>query len=184
MTLILTPTFCTVSFSFSSLLVFQGEMESVTLKSCVRKTTDMLDRRFCLELDITDRYIIASYIVFQNHEMIPSEGLTVLHWHSYLIRKYPPGWLAGIQCKIFSWFLSEAARQHRSVASTVTFHINSKQIFASRKTVWFVFEWCSCTLLSCISNFRADFMWKFQVCTFIQSGMSRWVDSHLVPSWL
>uniref|UniRef100_A0A3Q3VZC3 Rho GTPase-activating protein 10 n=1 Tax=Mola mola TaxID=94237 RepID=A0A3Q3VZC3_MOLML len=32
-----------------------GEMESVTLKSCVRKTTDMLDRRFCLELDITDR---------------------------------------------------------------------------------------------------------------------------------
>ncbi|XP_049900963.1 rho GTPase-activating protein 10 isoform X2 [Epinephelus moara] len=33
----------------------QGEMESVTLKSCLRKTTDMLDRRFCLELDITDR---------------------------------------------------------------------------------------------------------------------------------
>ncbi|XP_060913148.1 rho GTPase-activating protein 10 isoform X1 [Labrus mixtus] len=32
-----------------------GEKESVTLKSCVRKTTDMLDRRFCLELDITDR---------------------------------------------------------------------------------------------------------------------------------
>uniref|UniRef100_A0A8C4HI71 Rho GTPase activating protein 10 n=1 Tax=Dicentrarchus labrax TaxID=13489 RepID=A0A8C4HI71_DICLA len=32
-----------------------GEIESVTLKSCVRKTTDMLDRRFCLELDITDR---------------------------------------------------------------------------------------------------------------------------------
>ncbi|XP_008418547.1 rho GTPase-activating protein 10 [Poecilia reticulata] len=32
-----------------------GEMESVTLKSCVRKTTDMWDRRFCLELDITDR---------------------------------------------------------------------------------------------------------------------------------
>uniref|UniRef100_A0A3Q2XVG3 Rho GTPase-activating protein 10 n=1 Tax=Hippocampus comes TaxID=109280 RepID=A0A3Q2XVG3_HIPCM len=32
-----------------------GETESVTLKSCVRKTTDMLDRRFCLELDITDR---------------------------------------------------------------------------------------------------------------------------------
>ncbi|XP_061778866.1 rho GTPase-activating protein 10 isoform X2 [Nerophis lumbriciformis] len=32
-----------------------GEMESVTLKSCLRKTTDMLDRRFCLELDITDR---------------------------------------------------------------------------------------------------------------------------------
>uniref|UniRef100_A0A8C6WST5 Rho GTPase-activating protein 10 n=1 Tax=Neogobius melanostomus TaxID=47308 RepID=A0A8C6WST5_9GOBI len=32
-----------------------GETESITLKSCVRKTTDMLDRRFCLELDITDR---------------------------------------------------------------------------------------------------------------------------------
>ncbi|PWA30749.1 hypothetical protein CCH79_00009207 [Gambusia affinis] len=32
-----------------------GETESVTLKSCVRKTTDILDRRFCLELDITDR---------------------------------------------------------------------------------------------------------------------------------
>ncbi|XP_077574994.1 rho GTPase-activating protein 10 isoform X2 [Stigmatopora nigra] len=32
-----------------------GETESVTLRSCVRKTTDMLDRRFCLELDITDR---------------------------------------------------------------------------------------------------------------------------------
>ncbi|CAL1601043.1 unnamed protein product [Knipowitschia caucasica] len=32
-----------------------GETESVTLKSCVRKTTDMLDKRFCLELDITDR---------------------------------------------------------------------------------------------------------------------------------
>ncbi|KAM3624099.1 uncharacterized protein V6R79_018857 [Siganus canaliculatus] len=31
-----------------------GETESVTLKSCLRKTTDMLDRRFCLELD-TDR---------------------------------------------------------------------------------------------------------------------------------
>lgn len=37
--------------------LFQGETESVTLKSCVRKTTDMLDRRFCLDLDITDRYI-------------------------------------------------------------------------------------------------------------------------------
>ncbi|CAL8331370.1 unnamed protein product [Lota lota] len=32
-----------------------GETESVTLKSCVRKTTDVLDRRFCLDLDITDR---------------------------------------------------------------------------------------------------------------------------------
>uniref|UniRef100_A0A667XU71 Rho GTPase activating protein 10 n=1 Tax=Myripristis murdjan TaxID=586833 RepID=A0A667XU71_9TELE len=32
-----------------------GETESVTLKSCVRKTTDTLDRRFCLDLDITDR---------------------------------------------------------------------------------------------------------------------------------
>ncbi|XP_072240994.1 rho GTPase-activating protein 10 isoform X1 [Leuresthes tenuis] len=32
-----------------------GETESVTLKSCLRKTTDSLDRRFCLDLDITDR---------------------------------------------------------------------------------------------------------------------------------
>ncbi|XP_036430809.1 rho GTPase-activating protein 10 isoform X3 [Colossoma macropomum] len=32
-----------------------GEMESVTLKSCVRKTTDTLDRRFCLDIEITDR---------------------------------------------------------------------------------------------------------------------------------
>ncbi|KAM8841963.1 rho GTPase-activating protein 10 [Synchiropus picturatus] len=32
-----------------------GESESVMLKSCVRKTTDVLDRRFCLDLDITDR---------------------------------------------------------------------------------------------------------------------------------
>uniref|UniRef100_A0A672G0L6 Rho GTPase activating protein 10 n=1 Tax=Salarias fasciatus TaxID=181472 RepID=A0A672G0L6_SALFA len=32
-----------------------GETESVTLKSCLRKTTDTLDRRFCLDLDITDR---------------------------------------------------------------------------------------------------------------------------------
>ncbi|XP_015257744.1 PREDICTED: rho GTPase-activating protein 10 isoform X1 [Cyprinodon variegatus] len=32
-----------------------GETESVTLKSCVRKPTDMLDRRFCFDLDITDR---------------------------------------------------------------------------------------------------------------------------------
>ncbi|KAM6972805.1 rho GTPase-activating protein 10 isoform 2-T2 [Aplochiton taeniatus] len=32
-----------------------GEKESVTLKSCVRKTTDMLDRRFCLDIEITDR---------------------------------------------------------------------------------------------------------------------------------
>ncbi|KAM9770794.1 rho GTPase-activating protein 10 isoform 1-T1 [Menidia menidia] len=32
-----------------------GETESVTLKSCVRKTTDSLDRRFCFDLDITDR---------------------------------------------------------------------------------------------------------------------------------
>ncbi|XP_076003744.1 rho GTPase-activating protein 10 isoform X1 [Genypterus blacodes] len=31
-----------------------GETESVTLKSCILKTTDMLDRRFCLDLD-TDR---------------------------------------------------------------------------------------------------------------------------------
>ncbi|MEQ2245422.1 Rho GTPase activating protein 10 [Ilyodon furcidens] len=40
-----------------------GEMESVTLKSCVRKTTDMLDRRFCLDLDITDRYDISCLIL-------------------------------------------------------------------------------------------------------------------------
>uniref|UniRef100_A0A3B3T6L2 Rho GTPase-activating protein 10 n=1 Tax=Paramormyrops kingsleyae TaxID=1676925 RepID=A0A3B3T6L2_9TELE len=32
-----------------------GETESVTLKSCLRKTTDVLDRRFCLDLEITDR---------------------------------------------------------------------------------------------------------------------------------
>uniref|UniRef100_A0A6Q2YGY6 Rho GTPase activating protein 10 n=1 Tax=Esox lucius TaxID=8010 RepID=A0A6Q2YGY6_ESOLU len=32
-----------------------GETESVTLKSCVRKSTDALDRRFCLDIEITDR---------------------------------------------------------------------------------------------------------------------------------
>ncbi|XP_047668507.1 rho GTPase-activating protein 10 isoform X2 [Tachysurus fulvidraco] len=32
-----------------------GENESVTLKACVRKTTDTLDRRFCLDIEITDR---------------------------------------------------------------------------------------------------------------------------------
>uniref|UniRef100_A0A8C1NP91 Rho GTPase activating protein 10 n=1 Tax=Cyprinus carpio TaxID=7962 RepID=A0A8C1NP91_CYPCA len=32
-----------------------GETESVTIKSCVRKTTDTLDRRFCLDIEITDR---------------------------------------------------------------------------------------------------------------------------------
>ncbi|XP_030643899.1 rho GTPase-activating protein 10 [Chanos chanos] len=32
-----------------------GENESVTLKSCVRKTTDALDRRFCLDIEIVDR---------------------------------------------------------------------------------------------------------------------------------
>ncbi|KAJ8000663.1 hypothetical protein DPEC_G00182700 [Dallia pectoralis] len=32
-----------------------GETESVTLKSCVRKFTDTLDRRFCLDIEITDR---------------------------------------------------------------------------------------------------------------------------------
>ncbi|XP_063074292.1 rho GTPase-activating protein 10 isoform X2 [Engraulis encrasicolus] len=32
-----------------------GETESVMLKSCLRKTTDTLDRRFCLDLEITDR---------------------------------------------------------------------------------------------------------------------------------
>lgn len=35
----------------------QGETESVTIKSCVRKTTDTLDRRFCLDIEITDRYV-------------------------------------------------------------------------------------------------------------------------------
>uniref|UniRef100_A0AAQ5Y0C2 Rho GTPase activating protein 10 n=1 Tax=Amphiprion ocellaris TaxID=80972 RepID=A0AAQ5Y0C2_AMPOC len=39
-----------------------GEKESITLKSCLRKTTDMLDRRFCLDLDITDRYIITPFL--------------------------------------------------------------------------------------------------------------------------
>uniref|UniRef100_A0AAY4A343 Rho GTPase-activating protein 10 n=1 Tax=Denticeps clupeoides TaxID=299321 RepID=A0AAY4A343_9TELE len=32
-----------------------GETESVMLKSCVRKTTDVLDRRFCLDIETTDR---------------------------------------------------------------------------------------------------------------------------------
>ncbi|XP_030596531.1 rho GTPase-activating protein 10 isoform X1 [Archocentrus centrarchus] len=32
-----------------------GETESITLKSCVLKMADVLDRRFCLDLDITDR---------------------------------------------------------------------------------------------------------------------------------
>ncbi|XP_016145680.1 rho GTPase-activating protein 10-like [Sinocyclocheilus grahami] len=32
-----------------------GETESVTIKSRVRKTTDTLDRRFCLDIEITDR---------------------------------------------------------------------------------------------------------------------------------
>ncbi|XP_066574546.1 rho GTPase-activating protein 10 [Amia ocellicauda] len=32
-----------------------GEPESVTLKSCTRKTTDMIDRRFCLEIEVADR---------------------------------------------------------------------------------------------------------------------------------
>uniref|UniRef100_A0A673W2X0 Rho GTPase activating protein 10 n=1 Tax=Salmo trutta TaxID=8032 RepID=A0A673W2X0_SALTR len=46
-----------------------GETESVTLKSCVRKTTDMLDRRFCLDIEITDRYVVASHytIALLNH---------------------------------------------------------------------------------------------------------------------
>lgn len=34
-----------------------GETESVTIKSCVRKTTDALDRRFCLDIELTDRPI-------------------------------------------------------------------------------------------------------------------------------
>ncbi|KAI7811528.1 rho GTPase-activating protein 10 [Triplophysa rosa] len=32
-----------------------GESDSVTLKACIRKTTDTLDRRFCLDIEITDR---------------------------------------------------------------------------------------------------------------------------------
>ncbi|KAJ8271854.1 hypothetical protein COCON_G00107130 [Conger conger] len=32
-----------------------GETESVTLKSCIRKMNDMLDRRFCFDIEITDR---------------------------------------------------------------------------------------------------------------------------------
>lgn len=32
-----------------------GETDSVTLKSCIRKTTDTLDRRFCFDIEITDR---------------------------------------------------------------------------------------------------------------------------------
>ncbi|XP_035272441.1 rho GTPase-activating protein 10-like isoform X1 [Anguilla anguilla] len=32
-----------------------GETESVTLKSCIRKSNDMLDRRFCFDIEITDR---------------------------------------------------------------------------------------------------------------------------------
>ncbi|KAI1887451.1 hypothetical protein AGOR_G00190430 [Albula goreensis] len=32
-----------------------GETESVTLKSCIRKSTDMIDRRFCFDIEITDR---------------------------------------------------------------------------------------------------------------------------------
>uniref|UniRef100_A0A8C7PJ77 Rho GTPase activating protein 10 n=1 Tax=Oncorhynchus mykiss TaxID=8022 RepID=A0A8C7PJ77_ONCMY len=46
-----------------------GETESVTLKSCVRKTTDMLDRRFCLDIEITDRYVVTSHytITLLNH---------------------------------------------------------------------------------------------------------------------
>uniref|UniRef100_A0A673I6U1 Rho GTPase-activating protein 10-like n=1 Tax=Sinocyclocheilus rhinocerous TaxID=307959 RepID=A0A673I6U1_9TELE len=31
--------------------------DSVTIKSCIRKTTDTLDRRFCLDIEITDRPI-------------------------------------------------------------------------------------------------------------------------------
>uniref|UniRef100_A0A673I3Q6 Rho GTPase-activating protein 10-like n=1 Tax=Sinocyclocheilus rhinocerous TaxID=307959 RepID=A0A673I3Q6_9TELE len=34
-----------------------GETDSVTIKSCIRKTTDTLDRRFCLDIEITDRPI-------------------------------------------------------------------------------------------------------------------------------
>ncbi|XP_062372463.1 rho GTPase-activating protein 10 isoform X1 [Sardina pilchardus] len=32
-----------------------GETESVMLKTCLRKTTDTVDRRFCLDLEVTDR---------------------------------------------------------------------------------------------------------------------------------
>lgn len=58
----------------SSQLIFffllQGETESVTLKSCVRKTTDMLDRRFCLELDITDRYVTTVPLMHAAHVFV------------------------------------------------------------------------------------------------------------------
>lgn len=67
--------FCHV-FSFLNnqpyfdVFLFQGETESITLKSCVRKTTDVLDRRFCLDLDITDRYIVTYYVL--KHTVIKS----------------------------------------------------------------------------------------------------------------
>lgn len=62
-------------------IFFQGETESVTLKSCVRKTTDMLDRRFCLDLDITDRYVMTSHtgmkLYFYGNIMLhPMENLS------------------------------------------------------------------------------------------------------------
>uniref|UniRef100_A0AAX7U172 Rho GTPase activating protein 10 n=1 Tax=Astatotilapia calliptera TaxID=8154 RepID=A0AAX7U172_ASTCA len=50
-----------------------GETESITLKSCVRKTTDVLDRRFCLDLDITDRYIVTYYVL--KHTVIKSSSV-------------------------------------------------------------------------------------------------------------
>uniref|UniRef100_A0A8C2WY77 Rho GTPase activating protein 10 n=1 Tax=Cyclopterus lumpus TaxID=8103 RepID=A0A8C2WY77_CYCLU len=58
-----------------------GETESVTLKSCLRKTTDMFDRRFCLELDITDRYVFPTHTFFfcsQTHCNDVSDMITVL----------------------------------------------------------------------------------------------------------
>lgn len=49
---------CVADLLFTECSVsIQGETESVTIKSCVRKTTDALDRRFCLDIELTDRYV-------------------------------------------------------------------------------------------------------------------------------
>uniref|UniRef100_A0A8C7PR05 Rho GTPase activating protein 10 n=1 Tax=Oncorhynchus mykiss TaxID=8022 RepID=A0A8C7PR05_ONCMY len=49
-----------------------GETESVTLKSCVRKTTDMLDRRFCLDIEITDRYVVTLHYTHYTSQSLQS----------------------------------------------------------------------------------------------------------------
>ncbi|KAI2668371.1 Rho GTPase-activating protein 10 [Labeo rohita] len=46
-----------------------GETESVTIKSCVRKTTDTLDRRFCLDIEITDRCSISTGHIHEKEEL-------------------------------------------------------------------------------------------------------------------